>query len=115
MRRNGFFSGWAILWAVLQFALPAAVTLADAELQRESARGPGAHVESTSDASCRPSHPGECALCQLVSRAAAPGHGPTLPEVGLVAGHACASPLEGRVPRGLTRVSLPRAPPASLA
>lgn len=76
MRRRWGFRGWAIVWAVLQFALPAAATFADASLER---RGVGAesHAESRSDASCRPVHAAECALCQLVLRAFAPTAGPT--------------------------------------
>jgi hypothetical protein len=62
------------MWAVLQFALPAAATLADAQLERQSV-GVLAHVESRSDATCRPIHPSECALCQLVLRVAAAAAG----------------------------------------
>lgn len=72
MRRRWGFRGWAIVWAVLQFALPTAATFADARLEREAAGAQGSHAESRSDASCRPVHPAECALCQLVSRASAP-------------------------------------------
>ena len=72
MRRRWGFRGWAIVWAVLQFALPAAATYADAMLERESASAQTAHVESGSSDTCRPVHPAECALCQLVSREAAP-------------------------------------------
>ena len=74
MRRRSGFRGWAIVWAVLQFALPAAATLADARLQRDAASAERTHVESRSDAACRPLHPEECALCQLVSRSSAPMH-----------------------------------------
>ena len=75
MRRRLGFRGWAIVWAVLQFALPCAATFADASLER---RGVGAesHAESRSDASCRPVHAAECALCQLVLRSFAPMAGP---------------------------------------
>lgn len=63
-----------MLWAVLQFALPAVASTADALVERES-RAQVAHVESGSSTTCRPSHPTECALCQLISHemAAAPG------------------------------------------
>jgi hypothetical protein len=57
-------------WAVLQFALPAVATLADARLERQGV-GAAAHAESRSDASCRPVHSAECALCQLVLRVSA--------------------------------------------
>jgi hypothetical protein len=74
MRRRWGFRGWAMVWAVLQFALPAGATLADARLERQSV-GAEAHAESRSDASCRPVHSAECALCQLVLRASAPAAG----------------------------------------
>ncbi len=70
MHRHTTFRGWAILWAVLQFALPAAASFADARLEREGSLVL-AHAESRSDASCRPVHAAECALCQLVWRASA--------------------------------------------
>ena len=75
MRRRWGFRGWAMVWAVLQFALPAAATLADARLERQGV-GAESHAESQSDASCRPIHPAECALCQLVVRTFAPAAGP---------------------------------------
>lgn len=72
MRRRWGFRGWAIVWAVLQFALPAAATFADAHLERDAASAERSHAESRSGGSCRPIHPAECALCQLVSRSSAP-------------------------------------------
>lgn len=65
-----------MVWALLQFALPAAATFADARLERQGV-GAESHAESRSDASCRPVHAAECALCQLVLRAFAPAAGPT--------------------------------------
>jgi hypothetical protein len=55
-----------MLWAVLQFALPAAATTADAHVERES-RLQVVHVESDSTSGCRPVHAAECALCQLIT------------------------------------------------
>jgi hypothetical protein len=115
MRRNGFFRGWAVLWAVLQFALPAGVTLADARLEHESTLAPIAHVESTSDSTCRPSHPDECALCQFLSRAAPPAEHAALPEILVSVGDAFAALGTAHATHGVSRVSLPRAPPLSLA
>jgi hypothetical protein len=115
MRRNAGFRGWAVLWAVLQFALPSMVTLADARLERESARAPGAHIEETAGATCRPAHPDECVLCQFLSRGATPESAATLPDI---AGHlsACAeSPTLVDVSSTRARVALPRAPPHVLA
>ena len=115
MRRNGVFRGWAILWAVLQFALPLGATFADARLERESARAPGAHIEETSNASCRPSHSDDCALCQFLSRAAAPSQGTTLPEITVSVRSAYDAKRAECATHGVARVSLPRAPPASPA
>ena len=66
--------GLAIVWAVLQFALPTAVAYADAAVERES-RAQVAHVEATSATTCRPLHPSDCAYCQAMSHdAARPDH-----------------------------------------
>lgn len=99
-------------WAVLQFALPAAATLADARLERASASAQGPHIESRSEASCRPVHPAECALCQVVSRASTPA----------VQSHACVATIGVIQPlvigeqawharAGWARLALARAPP----
>jgi hypothetical protein len=64
--------------AVLQMATPAALAAADALLEAR-AGGPGVvHVEDHTRRNCRPAHPDDCALCQLLShfspeRSAAPG------------------------------------------
>jgi hypothetical protein len=111
MRRRWGFRGWAMVWAVLQFALPAAATLADARLERQGV-GVEAHAESRSDASCRPVHPAECALCQLVLRAFAPAAGQAA--VAVVARVAARPPIADRSWRALagpTGSPLPRAPP----
>ena len=111
MRRRWGFRGWAVVWAVLQFALPAAATLADARLERESATVQ-AHVEARTEASCRPVHPAECGLCQLVWRTSAPaaGQASLAVVVRVVVPPAIADrPLRGLAgPDGL---ALPRAPP----
>jgi hypothetical protein len=66
MRRRPFLRGWAVLWTALQFALPAAVNLADARLEGESAGGAVTHVEAASGRTYRPVHPAKCALCLRV-------------------------------------------------
>jgi len=115
MRRNAGFRGWAILWAVLQFALPSVATFADARLERESARAPGAHIEETAGATCRPAHPDECALCQFLSRGATPQSATDLPAIAEQI-RACAdSPAHVRVSLTHARTALPRAPPLALA
>jgi hypothetical protein len=112
MRRRWGFRGWAIVWAVLQFALPAAASVADARLERESA-GVQAHVESRTEASCRPVHPAECALCQLVWRTSAPAGGQ--PSFALVVRVVVPPAIADRPWRSLTGpagLTFPRAPPS---
>ena len=112
MRRRWGFRGWAIVWAVLQFALPAAATYADAMLEREAAAAQTAHVESGSSDGCRPVHAAECGLCQLVSRGAAPAA--DAPSWRDVVGVFEEVPLDERacLPLdGARRCSLARAPP----
>jgi len=102
------------MWAVLQFALPAAATFADARLERESVTAQGAHAESRSDASCRPVHPAECALCQLVSRASAPAvQNDTCPAIISVIEQPAIVERPWRELAGSARLSLARAPPLS--
>jgi hypothetical protein len=112
MRRRWGFRGWAIVWAVLQFALPAAATYADALLERDASTAQIAHVESGSSAGCRPVHPAECALCQIVSRGSAPtASAPSWREaVGLVE-QPPIDELSQCGLDGLERTSLARAPP----
>jgi hypothetical protein len=64
-----------MVWAVLQFALPAAASVADARLQRE-ALGARAHAEAGTTATCRPTHNADCGLCQSLSRAQSLATGP---------------------------------------
>ena len=112
MRRRWGFRGWAIVWAALQFALPAAATYADALLERDASAAQVAHVESGSGDGCRPVHPAECALCQVVSRGSAPtASAPSWRDaVGLVE-QAPIEELAQCATDGLLRTSLARAPP----
>ena len=114
MRRGGGFRGWAIVWAVLQFALPTVATFADARLERESVSAPGSHVESKSDASCHRVHPAECALCQVVSRASAPSvRGDSCPAIVGVIEQVRIAERPWRALAGSARLALARAPPLS--
>src|SRR4051812_21935076 len=101
---------WALVWAVLQFALPAAATTADAHVERES-RLQVVHVEADSTSGCRPVHAAECALCQLITHdAGAPADAP-LPVI--TAAVACPVDAERVSPAAEIRGGLPppRAPP----
>lgn len=114
MRRRAGFRWWALVWAVLQFALPAAATFADARLEREAATAQGPHIESRSEASCHATHSAECALCQLVSRASTPAAGNPLCIAKVrVLGSPVIAEQPWRAAAGLTRLALARAPPAA--
>jgi hypothetical protein len=111
MRRRWGFRGWAIMWAVLQFALPAVATFADALLERDAV-GQIAHVESASREGCRPVHPAECALCQLVTRSSAPtADAPSWHDAAGIVDQSPAEPLGQCALDGLRRTSRARAPP----
>jgi hypothetical protein len=99
-----------MVWAVLQFALPAFASSADAHVERES-RAQVAHVESTSTSSCRPVHTAECALCQLVNHHLTPVAQPSAPLILTVV--ACPAPAEVVAPATawLGHLPLARAPP----
>ena len=115
MRRNAVSRGWAVLWAVLQFALPIGAMLADARLVRASVVAAGAHVESSSSDACAPTHPDECALCQFLSRVAPPAQGTALPSIVAALAPSAQAAVPGAATRSLARASLPRAPPHALA
>ncbi|MDB4878716.1 MAG: hypothetical protein JWL60_162 [Gemmatimonadetes bacterium] len=84
MRRKPWLRSWAIVWAVLQLALPAAAAYADMLVERDT-RAQVAHVESTSSTTCRPLHAAECAFCQVLSHdAMSPAPAPAPAIVGLV-------------------------------
>jgi hypothetical protein len=100
---------FALIWAVLQFALPAAATLADARL----AGGPPgrAHVEEMPGRDCAPSHTPDCFVCKHLS---ASSLGSTQLATGFVSDDSDGL-APGRIapaPRPPAGVALPRAPPA---
>jgi hypothetical protein len=110
MSRSTPWRLFAVLWAVLQFALPGVALVADAQLER-GGEASVAHVESSSSKGCRPAHSDACVLCQLLSRAAAPAASPALPSYSA---EVTSSPSMGRErpARGSrSLVALPRAPP----
>ncbi|HEX6631920.1 MAG TPA: hypothetical protein VF048_12555 [Gemmatimonadaceae bacterium] len=101
---------WAIAWAVLQFALPAAASYADAGIERSSTP-PASHIESGTTADCPPVHSADCGVCQLLSHqnATAPATC-ALPVVASRIGVANATPLAD--PGDALRFDAPaRAPP----
>jgi len=112
MGRNVTWRSFALLWAVLQFALPSVALLADVRLERDSVQAPGAHIEFGSTRACRPVHADECALCQVLSRAAPPAEATSLPDIAAVVRPSSTQPIAGFASRAVTTAELPRAPPA---
>jgi hypothetical protein len=112
MRRNLTWRALALLWAVLQFALPTVALHADVRLERESRQAPGAHVESGTTTACRPVHPDQCALCQVIARSGTPTPAATLPHIAAVVRPSPALPVTRLATLAATAAELPRAPPA---
>jgi hypothetical protein len=63
---------FAVVWSVLQFALPMATLYADAYDAHASVGRAIAHVEDAATDGCRPAHADECALCHFLSSSSAP-------------------------------------------
>ena len=112
MRRHPTWRAFALLWAVLQFALPTVALHADVRLERESQQGPGAHVESGTTTACRPVHPEECALCQVLARGGTPTQPATLPCIAAVVRPSSTLPIARLATLTDAAAELPRAPPA---
>jgi hypothetical protein len=112
MRRTLTCRTFAMLWAVLQFALPSVAMLADVRLERDSQQAPGAHIESGSTKACHPVHPDECALCQVLSRTATPAATPALPAIAAVVRPSARRAIARPASRAPATAELPRAPPA---
>jgi hypothetical protein len=111
MHRSGAWRSFATLWAILQFVLPGATLLADARLERDAVRSPGSHIESKTTPECHPVHQDQCALCQVLSNAAAPSESPALPAIALQVRPVSTSPVPRHATRDLADVGQPRAPP----
>lgn len=101
--------------AFVQMAVPALAVVADAQLLADSGGAPQVHIEDHTQKSCRPVHPDDCALCQLLTHFSAPrGSAPELP---VATGASCAA-HEGpslhlaSISRAQQRT---RAPPVSLS
>jgi hypothetical protein len=116
MRRRSLLSRILLCGvAIVQMAAPALAVVADARLIADSAGAPQVHVEDHTQKSCRPVHPDDCALCQLLSHFSAPrASAPVLPSTAAarraVCDNAIVSPTS--VARAQQRT---RAPPVSAA
>jgi hypothetical protein len=102
---------FATLWAVLQFALPLAVSYGDALDALRSVGQYRTHVEATTTATCRPVHPEECALCRFLTNSDAVAARADLP---IVVARQCVAGPDARVTISRSAslgLPSPRAPP----
>ncbi|MEP7001525.1 MAG: hypothetical protein ABI969_13655 [bacterium] len=76
IRTNLSRFGW-VFAALLQLALPAFATVADARAEAES-RGASAHVESHGTPGCPRVHPADCVVCRVLASGAAPSNAPAI-------------------------------------
>jgi len=104
---------FALVWGVLQLALPLAALFGDAESALRGAARNGAHIEATSSAACTPAHADECALCRFLSNNNAT---PPCADGGLIAAAAASSPKPELVSPSIVvarRLPESRAPPVA--
>jgi hypothetical protein len=99
-----------LLLAAIQFAMPAAVSVAEGALSRMVV-DPVAHVESAGGDECTPPHSADCVVCRYLSGSGAPTPEPTPAFMVGAADPARAllPQLHGAAPVGPARS---RAPPA---
>ena len=116
MRRRSLLSRLLVsAIAIVQMAAPALAVVADARLVAGSDGAAQVHVEDHTQKSCRPVHPDDCALCQLLTHFSAPrASAPALPAgtSALWAIRTSASLRPASVIRAQERT---RAPPVSLS
>ncbi len=72
MRRSGLMRVVALLFALVQLALPPFATVADAWQERASGAVAVPHAEGERSDSCVPPHGADCVLCQFLTAFAAP-------------------------------------------
>lgn len=105
---------FAALVAVLQLALPAAVSVADARLDAQSyTTATRSHVEDQSSTSCPRIHPLECALCQFLSSGTGTPAAAVLPYASRRDISCPAEAVVRRVATAAGALPLSRAPPLS--
>ena len=101
--------------AIVQMAVPVLAVVADARLILDSGGAPQVHIEEHTQKSCRPVHPDDCVLCQLLTHFSAPrGSAPAVPAAEAVrcAVRDRAAFLPASIARAQQRT---RAPPVSLS
>jgi hypothetical protein len=114
MRRTRLYRFGLVFTAVFQLLFPTFASVADARAEAAAERGVHAHVEEQGANRCPPVHAADCAVCRVISGAAAPSEAPVvLPTTLLLVG----TPLphhEHAAPRTPARCfPSQRAPPAA--
>ncbi|HEX7417846.1 MAG TPA: hypothetical protein VF315_07325 [Steroidobacteraceae bacterium] len=116
MRRRSLLSRFLVsAIALVQMAAPALAVVADARLVAGSDGAAQVHVEDHTQKSCRPVHPDDCALCQLLTHFSAPrASAPVLP-AGTSARCAVGTDASLRLASISRAQERTRAPPVSLS
>ncbi|MFI5233053.1 MAG: hypothetical protein ACHQSE_11155 [Gemmatimonadales bacterium] len=101
--------------AIVQMAVPVLAVVADAKIILDSGGAPQVHIEEHTQKSCRPVHPDDCVLCQLLTHFSAPrGSAPVVPVAP--ASRCAAADDASLLPISITRAQQrTRAPPVSLS
>jgi hypothetical protein len=101
--------------AIVQMAAPALAVVADARLIADAGGAPQVHIEDHTQKGCRPVHPDDCALCQLLTHFSAPrATAPLVP--GEIAARCAFVDTASTRPATITRAQQrTRAPPVSLS
>lgn len=76
MRRTRLYRVGLVFTAVFQLLFPTFASVADARAEAASERGVQAHVEGQGANRCAPVHAADCAVCRVISGAAAPAEAP---------------------------------------
>ena len=101
----------ALVWAVLQLALPLGALFADAHVAAEGAKVV-AHIESTTTDGCRPAHAEDCVVCRTLGEMHGAVPLPPICPAPLPRGAPVAAVRESAPPAAERALILPRGPPA---
>jgi len=102
------------LTALMQLFLPSTVSIADAQLERDSmSERASSHVESSTGKDCARAHQSDCALCQHIATPLTKAEKPAPPLPAGRADRPSAAALPTYVPGAERCPTLPRAPPST--
>ena len=111
LRTRPSFRVFALLWAVLQLALPGAVSVLDGATALRNDVDVVAHVEATSGQRCQPPHSAECGVCRYLSAGGINDARLGTPEWPRSTADAASKELPGFAAAPATASPLARAPP----